>query len=975
MNETCPLLGLLQRSDLRPDLLNQLVLGIIALCSLRRVCKVLNRWATESLRAMPGLTMIGGTTSNNWSRTLSSDVHQLNFASMTVHKLADKVPEARAAAASCILPTGRVVVLGGYTQTGRTWNPVKTLRHDSILIKQKSSEWLTKSIGSAQHLKDLDNFRVCALPNGSIMVAGGSRRNHQAVNTVMSFDPVANSWTKLPEMNTARESFAIGRLNDGRVIVAGGGTSSSAEVYSLTTKTWSELPNLKKRSYDAIDTGTVSADGRFFAIGSCRWCNGQVYDPATNQWTTLVWRGDFPSDHSCITAVGSDVIAVGRAPNGRATVSVLSSADRWVRLPATVDTFLRGGRMTGVFAEELDAAAAAAAPLADVDITAVVGYDAFEKIKQTLAGFVSAHLEINEAATGSKSAVMFKRTAMMMQPTTVGSDSLTLLPHQLLGLNWLWLLVQNGLSGVLNDEMGLGKTIQSISVIGQMHSSGDTRPSLVVVPPSVLENWEREVKAWLPGATVVRYHGSEQERSKMRDSIHKPQGTEKLVLISSYSPFEKHTDEARDLKKIGWGCCVIDEAQILKSDDSLRVRHLLEIQCVSFLLLTGVDPTELSLPTLAHFLMPLSGKDFAARIRQVAKISLEEALAPLFLRRLQSAVVSKEVPKFYKSESVQLEAKQRKLYDSVISANADSRADETVGFKERERVFQQLWKAANHPMLLRSRENVYTAEVITQIVDFATKENVYGAQARREQVFDEVDAMTDIELHVLCSDPEFDELTQFAIPRRTICGESAKLRRLRQLLPALQKDGHRMILFSQWSDMLDILEEMCLELQMDCCRLDGRTPVSDRQQLVDEFNANDTIPICLMTTRAAVGINLVGADTVIFHDVNVLPQQDRQAESRCYRLGQTRTVTIYKLSVEDTVDAAVADVADRSDTSLQIHRSGVQLESDMQIDSGGGASGGTSTTAAAAAAAAAEKVPWKDVVLQSLTGLGLFGEE
>ena len=86
--------------------------------------------------------------------------------------------------------------------------------------------------------------------------------------------------------------------------------------------------------------------------------------------------------------------------------------------------------MTGVFAEELDSAAAAAT-LGDVDITAVAGYDAFEEIKQTLAGFVSTHLDINEAATGSKSAVMFKRTAMIMQPTTVGSDSLTLLPHQL----------------------------------------------------------------------------------------------------------------------------------------------------------------------------------------------------------------------------------------------------------------------------------------------------------------------------------------------------------------------------------------------------------------------------------------------------------------------------------------------------------------------------------------------------------------
>ena len=144
-------------------------------------------------------------------------------------------------------------------------------------------------------------------------------------------------------------------------------------------------------------------------------------------------------------------------------------------------------------------------------------------------------------------------------------------------------------------------------------------------------------------------------------------------------------------------------------------------------------------------------------------------------------------------------------------------------------------------------ENAYTPEIVNQVVDYAFTEKVYGEQARREQVFEEVDGMSDIGLHILCS--EFDALSKFALPRRTICGESAKLRRLRQLLPSLQRDGHRMLIYSQWSDMLDILEELCLELQMDYSRLDGRTPVPDRQKIIDDFNDDASVPICLMSTR------------------------------------------------------------------------------------------------------------------------------
>ena len=408
---------------------------------------------------------------------------------------------------------------------------------------------------------------------------------------------------------------------------------------------------------------------------------------------------------------------------------------------------------------------------------------------------------------------------------------------------------------------------------------------------------------------------------------------------------------------------------------------MLDIPCVSRILLTGTERGSLDLPTLAHFLLPLTGKTSAARDKHISKLGdeLEETLSPLFLRRLQKNIVSKVCTKWDKTDVVELEPKQRKLYDALVSTHKQAEGQQaTVGLKERERVFKELRKAANHPMLLR--QNSYTPEIIEKVVDFAFAQDVYGSQARREQVFDEVNSLSDIQLHVLCS--EFEELNKYAIPRRTICGESAKLRRLRQLLPSLRREGHRMLVYSQWSDMLDILEELCLELNMDYQRLDGRTPVAERQQLIDDFNDDDAMPIFLLSTRIGVGINLTGADTVIFHDVDVNPQNDHQAESRCYRIGQTRTVTVYKMFAEDTVDAKIADIAARIETRQQIR------SSEMELDGASAASSSAESDEQVRAHVPrlleqlhltrrplVAQVVWKDVVAEALDGLGLFKGE
>ena len=146
----------------------------------------------------------------------------------------------------------------------------------------------------------------------------------------------------------------------------------------------------------------------------------------------------------------------------------------------------------------------------------------------------------------------------------------------MVGLNWLYLLHQNRLSGLLNDEMGLGKTIQSLALIGQLHHAGDIRPNLIIAPPSVLENWEREAKLWLPDAHVIRYHGSQNERMSIRYQLGSDaKETDKLILIVSRELFSGDGSDASSDRKwisktLRWSCCIVDEAHTLKSIGSRR---------------------------------------------------------------------------------------------------------------------------------------------------------------------------------------------------------------------------------------------------------------------------------------------------------------------------------------------------------------------------------------------------------------------
>ena len=147
---------------------------------------------------------------------------------------------------------------------------------------------------------------------------------------------------------------------------------------------------------------------------------------------------------------------------------------------------------------------------------------------------------------------------------------------------------------------------------------------------------------------------------------------------------------------------------------------------------------------------------------------------------------------------------------------------------------------------------------------------------------------------------------------------SPKLTKLRSLLPSLVSDGHRILLFSQWTSCLDILECLLNSISMKFFRLDGQTTIAERQDMIDEFNSDLTIPVFLLSTRAGgMGINLTAADTCIIHDLDFNPTVDLQAEDRCHRIGQKRPVNVYKLVVEGSVDDQIYEMQERKKVRVE----------------------------------------------------------
>ncbi|CAH1799314.1 unnamed protein product [Owenia fusiformis] len=512
---------------------------------------------------------------------------------------------------------------------------------------------------------------------------------------------------------------------------------------------------------------------------------------------------------------------------------------------------------------------------------------------------------------------------------------LQLKDYQLIGLNWLLLMHKQHLNGILADEMGLGKTIQAIAFLCHLLETGDEGPHLVIAPSSTLDNWLREFNRWCPAMKILMYYGSQDERRSIRAQIYAQQ-VDFNVVITTYTTATSSVEDRLLFKSLKCHYGVLDEGHMLKNMTSLRYQNLMKIRVKRRLLLTGTPMQNnlVELMSLLAFVMPdlFYGKtDQLKRIfamiqgkgdgpqSKFERDRIEHAkriMKPFVLRRLKQHVLKQLPAKIEHVEVCPMAFEQRELYDDLIQQfrNSLKEDDQRKNLeKQGKSMFMQLRKVANHHLLNR---NTYSNDKLKQMAKLMLQEPTH-AKASKDLIYEDMEVMSDFELHKLCE--HYSSLHPYMLDD-TIITDSGKFRYLDEVLPDIKAKGDRVLLFSQFTMMLDIMEVYLQTRGHKYFRLDGGTPVPERQTMIDKFNIDPKVFIFLLSTKAGgLGINLVAANVVIIHDIDFNPYNDKQAEDRCHRLGQLKDVRVIRLISEGTIEPGMLKCAQEK----------LQLEQDL----------------------------------------------
>jgi len=467
--------------------------------------------------------------------------------------------------------------------------------------------------------------------------------------------------------------------------------------------------------------------------------------------------------------------------------------------------------------------------------------------------------EFTEVEAKARQAMMELRdTAGVPKVSMPEGLNATLRHYQEAGLSWLWFLHRHGLSGILADDMGLGKTVQSLSLLQKVTNEEGRKPSLVVAPTSVLANWEREAERFTPNLKVMVWHG--QDRKERAEDL---KGMD--LVLTSYALVRRDLDQ---LAQVGFRYVILDEAQNIKNADSATAQACKTLPSDTRLALTGT-PLENRLSelwSLFDFLMPGflgTAEGFSDRYEQPIQVAndptardrLRRRIQPFIMRRLKTEVASDLPPKTESVAWCEMEPGQAALYREVLeeSRRKVHESIEKVGFK-------------------RSRVSILAALM---------------------------------RLRQVCCDPRLLKL-----PPNTLLPSSAKLERFGQLVEDLVAEGHRALVFSQFTEMLELLKGEADRRGMGYLYLDGRT--KDRMAKVDDFNRPDGPPLFFISLKAGgTGLNLTAADYVIHYDPWWNPAVEDQATDRTHRIGQTRAVISYKLITRGTVEEKILSLQKR----------------------------------------------------------------
>ncbi|XP_061399737.1 TATA-binding protein-associated factor 172 [Musca vetustissima] len=482
--------------------------------------------------------------------------------------------------------------------------------------------------------------------------------------------------------------------------------------------------------------------------------------------------------------------------------------------------------------------------------------------------------------------------------------SVELRSYQQAGINWLWFLNKYNLHGILCDDMGLGKTLQTICILAGDHyqrlvDKATPLPSLVICPPTLTGHWVYEVDKFLKDPKILiplHYVGLPVCREKLRCYI----GTKCNLVVTSYDTIRK---DIEFFSSVNWNYCVLDEGHIIKNGKTKNSKAIKMLKANHRLILSGtpIQNNVLELWSLFDFLMPGflgTEKQFIARYSKpiftsrdaksspkeqeagvLAMEALHRQVLPFLLRRVKEDVLKDLPPKITQDLLCELSPLQERLYEdfSRVHLNAEIKdcLENGGDFNAKTHIFhalRYLQNVCNHPKLVLSPKH-----------------------------------------------PEYVRITQELQQQQSSLNDiehSAKLPALKQLLLdcgiGVQTESvsqHRALIFCQLKAMLDIVEKDLLKKHLPSVtylRLDGSVQASLRQDIVHNFNTDPSIDVLLLTTQVGgLGLNLTGADTVIFveHDWN--PMKDLQAMDRAHRIGQKKVVNVYRLITRKSLEEKI----------------------------------------------------------------------
>ncbi|HEX7860428.1 MAG TPA: SNF2-related protein [Verrucomicrobiae bacterium] len=496
------------------------------------------------------------------------------------------------------------------------------------------------------------------------------------------------------------------------------------------------------------------------------------------------------------------------------------------------------------------------------------------RIANQQAGFLSAALAENKswqvkAPQEWRAKAQQHSGEAKFEVPPLGNLEDVLRPYQKHGVGWLDFLRRNRFGGILADEMGLGKTLQTLAFLKYVvERRNETLPSLIVCPTSLVFNWVAEAAKFTPELKVIALHGP--KRAELFSEIEKAD-----LVVTSYALIRRDADVYRGIE---FDTVALDEAQHIKNRQTQNAQAVKSIRARNRLVLTGtpIENSVLDLWSIFDFLMPGylgSATDFKERYEAPiarennaeAKARLARRIRPFLLRRLKTEVAKDLPEKLEQVSFCELTAEQQEVYQQLLESSR-----------------QEISTAVGHQGIQKSRMVILTAL---------------------------------LRLRQVCCDLRLLKL------ERASEANSGKVELFGELLQEVIDGGHRVLVFSQFTEMLALLKEHLRSESIEFSYLDGST--QDRAKVVQEFQSKANIPVFLISLKAGgVGLNLTAADTVIHFDPWWNPAVEAQATDRAHRIGQTRVVTSYKLITRGTVEEKILNLQNKKRELIQSTLSG-----------------------------------------------------